>query len=204
MVTIAIQAGGASSRMGRDKCLLPLAGRPMVEHVIDRVRGLGDEILITTNLPEEYGFTGMRLVGDTRPGTGALGALHAALSAARGETVLVLACDMPLASRPLLEHLLSRAPQADVVIPRWKGEYEPLCAVYARRCLLSVEAALESGQRRMISFFPQVRVMPVEEAEWSSYDPEGLTFFNVNTPQELAEAERRMAGIEPGGGGDAP
>lgn len=204
MITIAIQAGGVSLRMGRDKCLLPLAGKPMVEHVIDRVRGLGDEILITTNLPQDYAFTGVRLVGDTRPGTGPLGGLHAALSAARGETVLMVACDMPLASRPLLEYLLSRAPQGDVVIPRYGGEYEPLCAVYARRCLASVEAALESGQRRVVSFFPQVRVIAVDEAEWSSYDPEALTFFNVNTPQELADAERRMTDMDPGGGGDVP
>jgi molybdenum cofactor guanylyltransferase len=203
MITIAIQAGGASSRMGRDKGLVPLAGKPMAQHVIDRVRDLGDEILITTNRPQDYAFTGVRLVGDTRPGTGALGGLHTALSAARGETVLVVACDMPLASRPLLEHLLSRAPQADVVIPRRDGEYEPLCAVYAKRCLAFVEAALDAGQRRVISFFPQVRVIAVEEAEWSAYDPEALTFFNVNTPQELAEAERRMAGME-SGGGDAP
>ena len=194
MVTIAIQAGGASSRMGRDKGIVPLAGKPMVRHLLDRIEGLGDETLITTNSPQDYRFAGVRLVGDTRPGAGALGGLHTALSAARGETVLVLACDMPLASRPLLEHLLSRAPEADVVIPRREGEYEPLCAVYAKRCLGLVEAALEAGERRMISFFPRVRVVVVEEPEWSVFDPEGLTFFNVNTPQELAEAERRMAG----------
>ncbi len=203
MITIAIQAGGASSRMGRDKGLVPLAGKPMVSHVIDRVRGLGDEILITTNRPQDYGFAGVRLAGDTRPGAGALGGLHTALSAARGETVLVVACDMPLASRRLLEHLLARAPQADVVIPRKDGEYEPLCAVYAKRCLAFVEAALDEGERRMISFFAQVRVIAVEELEWRAFDPEGLTFFNVNTPQDLAEAERRMAGLDAGGGDGA-
>src|SRR3972149_327416 len=192
MVTIAIQAGGASSRMGRDKGIVPLAGKPMVRHLLDRIEGLGDETLITTNSPQDYRFAGVRLVGDTRPGTGALGGLHTALSAARGETVLVLACDMPLASRPLLEHLLARAPEADVVIPRREGEYEPLCAVYAKRCLALVEAALEAGGRG--GGRPVPRGVAVEEPEWSVFDPEGLTFFNVNTPQELAEAERRMAG----------
>jgi molybdenum cofactor guanylyltransferase len=192
MITIAIQAGGASSRMGRDKGLVPLAGRPLIAHLLERVVGLGDEILITTNRPEDYRFSGARLAGDTRPGAGALGGLHTALSAARGETVLVLACDMPFASRALLEHLLSLAPQADVVIPRRGDEFEPLCAVYSRRCLVRVEEALDAGDRRMISFFPRVRVLPVEEPEWRGLDPDGRTFFNVNTPQDLKEAERLL------------
>lgn len=192
MVTIAIQAGGASSRMGRDKGLVPLAGKPLISHLLERVDGLGDEIVITTNRPDDYRFAGARLAGDTHPGTGALGGLHTALSAARGVSVLVLACDMPFASRPLLEHLLSLAAKADVVIPRRAGEFEPLCAVYARRCLASVQAALDAGGRRMISFFPQVRVLPVEEPEWTAFDPEAWTFFNVNTPEDLKEAERRM------------
>jgi molybdopterin-guanine dinucleotide biosynthesis protein A len=131
---------------------------------------------------------------DAYPGAGALGGLHTALSGARGDTVLVLACDMPFASRPLLEHLLSLAGKADVVIPRLRDEYEPMCAVYARRCLAEVAAALEAGQRRMISFFPRVRVLPVEEPDWKIFDPEASTFFNVNTPEDLAEAERRMKG----------
>ena len=133
MVTIAIQAGGASLRMGRDKGLVPLAGKPMLTHLLERIAGLGEDVLITTNRPQDYGFAGVRLVQDTRPGAGALGGPHTPLSAARGETVLVLACDMPFASRPLLEHLLSLAPQADVVIPKWRGGDEALCAVDARQ-----------------------------------------------------------------------
>jgi molybdopterin-guanine dinucleotide biosynthesis protein A len=161
---------------------------------VERIAGLGDEILITTNRPDDYLFVGVRLAGDAHPGAGALGGLHTALSAAWGEIVLALACDMPFASRPLLEHLLSLAGDADVVIPLREGEFEPLCAVYARRCLVEVEAALAAGERRMISFFPRVRVLAVEEADWRIFDPDGDTFFNVNTPEDLAEAERRMKG----------
>jgi molybdopterin-guanine dinucleotide biosynthesis protein A len=194
MVTIAIQAGGASSRIGRDKGLVPLGGKPLIVHMVERVAGLGDEILITTNRPEDYLFVGVRLAGDAYQGVGALGGLHTALSAAQGDTVLVLACDMPFASRPLLEHLLSLAGEADVVIPRLDGEYEPLCAVYARGCLSEVEAALAAGQRRMISLLPRVRVLVVEEPSWRIFDPDASTFFNVNSLEDLAEAERRMKG----------
>src|SRR3972149_5460571 len=150
MVTIVIQAGGASLRMGRDKGLVPLAGKPMLTHLLERGAGLGEDVLITTNRPQDYGFAGGGLVEDTRPGAGALGGLPPALSAARGEPVLVLACDMPFASRPLLEHLLSLAAQADVVIPKWRGEFEPLCAGRAGAGPAPVDAAPDRGEGLMV------------------------------------------------------
>jgi molybdenum cofactor guanylyltransferase len=194
VISVAIQAGGMSVRMGRDKGLVPLAGRPLISHVLERVAGLGDEVLITTNRPGDYGFTGARLASDAVPGAGALSGLSTALSAARGATVLLLACDLPFVSRPLLEHLLALAPQADVVVPRRGGEFEPLQAVYARSCLAAVDAALASGKRRMISFFEQVRVHVVDELELARFDPDGRSFFNVNTPADLAQAEAWIAG----------
>ncbi|MEW6569361.1 MAG: molybdenum cofactor guanylyltransferase [Chloroflexota bacterium] len=195
MVTVAIQAGGRSRRMGRDKGLVPLAGKPLIQHLLDRVAGLGDEILVTTNRPDDYAFLGVRLASDPVPGAGALAGLHTALEAARGQTVIVLACDMPFVSRPLLEHLLKLARQgeAQVVVPRRGREYEPLHAVYARACLAAIEAAQAAGEGRMISFFSRVRVAAVEEDELVRYDPEGLSFFNVNTPEDLAQAERILA-----------
>ncbi len=177
--------------MGRNKALLPLAGRSLIEHLLARLEGLGDEILITTNRPQDYSFLGLRLVSDLVPGIGALAGLHASLAAAHGRSVLVLACDMPFISRPLLEHLVGLAPQADVVIPRHGDKYEPLHAVYNQRnCLPALENALAVGAKRLISFFPQVKVLPVEESELSRLDPYGLSFFNINTPEDLAQAER--------------
>jgi molybdopterin-guanine dinucleotide biosynthesis protein A len=179
--------------MGRDKALVPLAGKPLIQHVLDRVLGLGDDTLITTNRPQDYAHLGYRLVRDREPGAGALTGLYTALQAARHETVLVLACDMPFVSRTLLEHLLNRAAEADVVIPWRRGEYEPLHAVYRRACLPAIEAALASEDRRVISFFPRVLVLKVEGAELERLDPDGRSFFNVNTPQDLVEAERLIA-----------
>ncbi len=195
MITIAIQAGGRSSRMGRDKALIPLAGRPLIEHLLERVEGLAGEVLITTNRPEEYAYLGVRLAEDEHPGAGALEGLRTALHAARGEHVLVLACDMPFISRPLVEHLLHIALGYDVVVPRRGADYEPLHAVYAREpCLAAVEQALRRGHRRVISFFPRVRVREVGQKTLERLDPEGLSFFNVNTSEELMEAERLLAG----------
>jgi len=197
MITVAVQAGGGSRRMGRDKALVHLAGRPLIQHVLDRVASLGDEILVTTNHPEAYAFLGVRLVADAVPGQGALGGLRTALAVARGETVLLLASDMPFVSPLLLGRMLALAPQADVIVPRWKGEYEPLQAVYSKACLPAVEAALEAGKRRMISFYPEVRVHVVEESEVSSLDPLGLSFLNINAPRDFVRAERIVGRLDP-------
>jgi molybdopterin-guanine dinucleotide biosynthesis protein A len=183
--------------MGRDKALIRLAGRPLIEHVLERVAPLGDEVLVTTNSPDDYAFLGLRLVEDERPGGGALAGLQTALRAARHDVVLVLACDLPFVCVPLLEHMLRLASQADAVIPRWRGEFEPLHAVYRRTCLPAVDLALTEGRRRMISFLPAVRSTIIEEDQVAAFDLQGLTFFNINTPDDLQTAEHILATTTP-------
>lgn len=193
MVTLAIQAGGQSRRMGRDKGLALLGGRPLAAHVLDRLRPLAEDLLLTTNTPEAYMFLGVRLASDPQPGSGALPGLATALEAARGERVIVVACDMPFVRPALIAHLLALAEDSDVVIPRRQGEFEPLLAVYRRACLPAIRRALAGGQARMISFFPSVRVRPVDPSEWEPFDPDARSFFNVNTPEDLAQAEGMLA-----------
>lgn len=193
MISIVIQAGGRSSRMGQDKGLVPLAGKPMVEHVLERVRGLGDEILLTTNSPEQYAYLNLRLASDEEPGAGALPGMRTALHAAAYPHVLIVACDMPFLNRALLEYQLSLASQADVVVPFWDENYQTLHAVYGReRCLPAVERALERGRRRLISFYDDLHVLTLPPDTIRQYDPAGLTFFNANTPAELAQAEKLL------------
>lgn len=194
MISIVIQAGGQSSRMGQDKALVPLAGRPMIEHILTRLAGLGEETIITTNKPEDYEYLDLPLASDEEPGAGALPGLRTALKAAHGDNVLVLACDMPFVNRLLVEYLLGLAPAADVVVPRWQDTYQTMHAVYARKsCLRAVDKALEQGEQRMISFYSDVKVHPVPPEEIAEIDPHGRSFFNVNTPEDLAEAERFLA-----------
>lgn len=182
--------------MGRDKALVSLAGRPMIEHVLARVAGLGEETIVTTNRPDDFQFLGLPLATDEEPGAGALPGLRTALQAAQGDKVLVVACDMPFVNRLLLEHLLALSGEGDVVVPRWNDMYQTMQSVYARKkCLKAVEKALEQGERRMISFYPQVKVRIVKQEEVAEYDPTGRSFFNVNTPDELAEAERFLSDV---------
>src|SRR5512147_3255637 len=98
MLTVCIQAGGQSSRMGEDKALKTFLGRPLIQRVIDRLSPIADEIILTTNHPEEYTFLDLPLFSDLKPGRGALGGLYTAIASATNPFVAVVACDMPFAS----------------------------------------------------------------------------------------------------------
>jgi molybdopterin-guanine dinucleotide biosynthesis protein A len=206
MLSVVVQAGGQSTRMGENKALKPFLGRPLIQRVIDRLAAIADELLVTTNDPDAFRFLNLRLLPDVRPGGGPLGGLYTALHGAKFSSVAVVACDMPFASAPMLVAAASFLLQdrADVVIAESPEGFEPLHAVYRREaCLPAIEAAMESGQQRMISWFPRVRVRKLVPHELSRYDPDGLAFWNVNTQEEFAEAERRASGRSaPGRGHD--
>ncbi len=186
-----IQAGGGSRRMGQDKALLPFLGQPLVQRIYQRVAEVADEILITTNQPEAYRFLGLRTVTDSIPGRGALGGLYSALQAAAYPLVIVLACDMPFVNSQLLvrERDLLLEAQADAVIPRTGSGLEPFHAVYLREtCLPAVCQVIQAGQWRVDAWFDQVRLRYIELEEIRVYDPQLLSFWNVNTPHEFQKA----------------
>jgi molybdenum cofactor guanylyltransferase len=194
MLTICVQAGGESRRMGQDKALMPFLGRPLIQRVVDRLASIADEMIVTTNRPEDYRILGLPLFPDLIPGRGALGGLYTALSSATCESVAVVACDMPFASATLIEAAegLLLKEEADVVIPDSGGGLEPMHAVYRRdTCIPAIESAIESDQWKLISWFPQVKVRILLPDEVKQHDPAGLAFWNLNTPDEFAEAERR-------------
>ncbi|HLA06010.1 MAG TPA: molybdenum cofactor guanylyltransferase [Anaerolineales bacterium] len=192
MVTISIQAGGQSSRMGEDKALKSFLGRPLIQRVVDRLNSIADEIIVTTNRPDAYSFLRLRLVTDLKPGRGALGGLYTAIASASHPIVAVVACDMPFASPTLLETAIRLLveEEADVVIAKSEEGYEPLHTVYRRdMCLPAIESAIDSDQWKVIAWFPQVKVRVLTPEEIKAADPDGLAFWNVNTPEEFAKAE---------------
>ncbi len=193
-VTVAVLAGGASTRMGRNKALLPIRGRPLIAHIVERLRPLADEVIVVTREREPYLFLGLPIATDRYADVGPLAGLHAALEAAHGDLVALVACDMPFVSAEVFAFLLALARGADVVMPRIGGREEPLHAVYRREvCLPAVEAAIGAGQRRLIAFLPRVRVRYVDEDELRRVDPDLRSFVNVNTPEEWEEALRRLS-----------
>jgi len=179
--------------MGEDKALKPFLGRPLIQRVIERLSPVADELIVTTNRPDEYAFLNLRLVPDLKPGRGALGGLYTAIASAAHPIVAVVACDMPFASNTLIEAAsrLLVEEEADVVIAQSAEGYEPLHAVYRREtCLPAIEAAIEADQWKIIAWFPQVKVRVLTPEEIQQYDPSKLAFWNVNTPEEFAEAEK--------------
>ena len=194
-----------SARMGEDKALKPFLGRPLIQRVIDRVAPIADEIIVTTNRPAEYDFLNLRLIPDLKPGRGALGGLYTAIASATFPLVAVVACDMPFASAMFFEgaRRLMVEEDADVVIARAAPRaervgktdegYEPLHALYRREtCLPAIESAIDADQWKVISWFPQVEVRQLTPDEVTSFDPSGLCFWNLNTPEEFVEAEKML------------
>nr|WP_322806504.1 molybdenum cofactor guanylyltransferase [Thermanaerothrix sp.] len=192
MVSVFIQAGGKSLRMGFNKALAPFLGKPLIQRVIHRVHSLASEIVVVANDPLPYLELGYPIVADRISGVGALGGLYTALSYARYPYVIVIACDMPFVNSALLEEAWKRLIQGnwDAVLPQSAEGLEPFHAVYRRdTCLPAVERALNRGERRMISWLPEVRWQAIPWEEIKAVDPQGLAFLNVNTPEELSLAE---------------
>lgn len=183
-----ILAGGRSRRLGTNKALVKIGGERLIERIAGLMGRLCDDLLIVTDKPELYQRLGARLTGDVWPGMGSLGGIYSGLREAQHERALVVGCDMPFLSLPLLRFMARLSHDYDVVIPRYNGFLEPLHAVYSQGCLGPIEAQLRASDLRIISFLNQVRVRYVEQAELEAHDPHRLSLFNVNTPADLARA----------------
>jgi len=193
LISGVILAGGGSRRMGRNKALLELAGRPMIAVVAQGLRAVAAEIIIAADDTQLYAPFADRCVPDQYPGVGTLGGIHAGLSAAAHDLAIVVGCDMPSLNPAVLAWFLEAAGEADLVILRQGKWVEPLHAVYRRSCLPAIEEAIRADRRRVISFFDSVQVRYVEPAEITHLDPDLNSFRNINTEQEW----REFVGTEP-------
>jgi molybdenum cofactor guanylyltransferase len=189
-VSAIVLAGGASVRLGQDKALVEIAGRTLVERVVDVLRSLVDEIVLVTPSPERLAWLELPTVGDVYPGIGTLGGLHAGLATIEHPYGLVVGCDMPFLNRDLLAYMISQTGDAEVVMPRVGRFYEPLHALYARSILPVLEQHILAGQRRIRQACAGLRTRYILEQEIARHDPEQLSFFNVNTPEDLARAQQ--------------
>jgi molybdopterin-guanine dinucleotide biosynthesis protein A len=194
MLSVVIQAGGQSSRMGQDKALKLFLGRPLIQRVIERMRPIADEVIVTTNHPGDYGFLNLPLFTDLKSGRGALGGLYTALFSAKHSNVAVAACDMPFANAELFKaasEILVKD-KADIVIAKTEEGYEPLHAVYRREtCIPAIDAAIDADKWRMDAWFLQVKIRLLTPEEIKRYDPNGSAFLNINTPEDFAKAEEQ-------------
>jgi molybdopterin-guanine dinucleotide biosynthesis protein A len=191
--SLAILAGGKSSRMGTDKSFVDLLGKPFIEHIITRVSDLGQqETFLITNRPDAYAHLHLPMFADVLPEKGSLGGIYTAIYHSQNPYTVVIACDMPFVNPVLLRYMigLSADTQHDVIVPRVDGYPQSMHAVYHKACLGPIRAQLDAQRLKVIGFFDQVRVRYLDEPEYRTYDPEGISFSNINTPEELESARR--------------
>lgn len=183
-----VLAGGRSRRMGRPKALLPFGGQPLILHVVRRIRSLFPDIVVAAAPEQELPELPAALVRDEVAYRGPVGGMCRGLRACKGAGAFVTSCDLPFLNLSLVSYLASRLPGHDVVAPYWEGRLQPLHAVYRRGVLPLLEQQLRRGELRPVSLYDKVRTLEVDEDEVRAFDPEGLSFFNVNTLDDYARA----------------
>jgi molybdopterin-guanine dinucleotide biosynthesis protein A len=172
----AIIAGGKSSRLGFNKALLPLQGRPVIERVFETLSPIVSSIKIIANNPSDYRSLNIETVPDIRPGCGPLSGIHAALSLSPTEYVFIVSCDLPLLTADTLRPLLLEYPGYDITMFKHRL-FEPLCAIYRRTCLRALDELIDHGEYRIIDLFPTLntRIIRIEQRE---------AFQSINTRED--------------------
>jgi molybdenum cofactor guanylyltransferase len=197
----AILAGGRATRLqGADKGSLVIGGRTIRDRQLDALAGLADDLFLVGGPAPDLAAghrSGVEHVPDLAAARGPLGGIQAALHrAGDAACTLIVACDLPFVSRPFLAFLLARALEADaadVVVPRSGDRLHPLCATYNRRVREAVDRRVAAGALAVQALFDEVRVDVVGPEVVATFDPEGVMFWNVNTPDEYERACARAA-----------
>ena len=186
--TAVILTGGKSSRMGRPKALLPFDGEPLIVHIVRRLGRVFAETVVVAAPDQELPTLPVALVRDQVAYQGPVSGIYHGLKAATKEVCFVTSCDAPFLNLSLISHLLSQIPDCDVVVPFWQERFQPLHAVYRRSVAPLLHEQLERDELRPISLYPRFALEKSTRDEMRRFDPEGLSFLNMNTPEDYQEA----------------
>ena len=192
MVSGVALAGGQSKRLGRNKAIEKIGDQSLIERVVGKLSQVTSETVVV--VAEESRATDLslppwvRTAADLYPGTGSLGGIFTGLSVAKGNYGVVVACDMPFLNVDLIRFMLDIVSDYDAVVPRLQGRPEPLHAVYSKNCIGPIERCLQADQLKIAIFFEQINVAYLEDDDIEAFDPNHLSFFNVNTQEDLDKA----------------
>jgi molybdenum cofactor guanylyltransferase len=189
-LTAIILTGGKSSRMGRPKALLPFGNEPLIAQIVRTLKRKFKQIVVVAAPGQDLPVLPAKVVRDEVAYQGPVGGIYYGLKAANESAAFVTSCDAAFLSLPLIAHLTSQIPHYDVVVPYWQNRFQPLHAVYRRSVLSLLKEQLERGELRPIFLYDRVRTYKVSEEEIRRFDPEGLSFFNMNAPEDYAQALR--------------
>ncbi len=189
-----ILAGGMNTRFsGRDKAFIPVGGKPIIERLGGIFQELFEEIILVTNTPQEYLAWDFHIVTDLFPFRSSLTGIHAGLFHATRPYAFFAACDTPFLKKKMVQTIVDAIDSGvDIVIPETSAGMEPLCAVYATRCLKIIEMNLARRKLKIQMLFKKVRVKKIQETVLRDIDRDLISFFNINTPEDLARAEALM------------
>ena len=184
-----VLAGGMSRRLGRNKALESIGGEPLIARVIGRLSEVaGETVVVVADMDQAARLplpAGCKVTEDVYLGKGSLGGIFSGLSQATSPWSMVVACDMPFLNLDLIRYMLSLREGQDVVVPVVQGRPEPTHALYSKSCLPYIDNQLESGDLKIARFYDKVAVRYVSEEETGRFDPDHLSFFNVNTQEDL-------------------
>ncbi len=183
-----ILAGGKSSRMGQPKALLLFDNEPLIVHIVRALKGMFAEILIVAAPEQELPPLPATLVRDEVAYQGPAAGIYHGLKAASGRIAFVTSCDVAFLNLPLISHLLLQISDCDVVVPYWQERFQPLHAAYRKSVLPFLKEQLDRGELRPVYLFDKVRTHKINEDEIRHFDPKGLSFLNMNTPEDYQEA----------------
>ena len=187
-----ILAGGRNSRLnGKNKSFIQIGGKSIFERLYELYVDLFDEIIVVSNDPLAYLEWNVQVVADLFSYRSSLTGLHAGLFTTQRQFAFICACDAPFLKREIVKTILAQIDQrCQVVVPKTpEGFFEPLCAVYAKTCVGPIEAQLAQKKFKLSNLFNLVRTKTIAPEVLKSNDPELISFFNVNTPEDIIRAE---------------
>lgn len=174
--------------MGRPKALLPFAGEPLIAHVVRGLKTIFAEAVVVAAPEQELPDLPAVLVRDDVAYQGPVSGIYHGLKASAEEVCFVTSCDAPFLNLALVAHLLTQVSDYDVVVPFWQERFQPLHAVYRTSVAPLLKDQMDRGELRPISLYPKVRTREIKEDEIRRLDPEGLSFLNMNSPEDYDAA----------------
>ena len=192
-MTGVILTGGKSSRMGQDKALMSVGGVPLFRRILEVFETMFDEILVVTNKAGRHAGLGYREVSDIVPDCGPLGGIYTGLSYAKSERIFVASCDLPFIKVSTVKVVIDEPVSYDIVVPDDSGRLHPLHAVYSRKCSPYIRKWLDNGLFNVTKFINEVdglSVRKVQVSQMTSGDQDLISFFNMNTQEDLTEANK--------------
>jgi molybdopterin-guanine dinucleotide biosynthesis protein A len=190
-----ILAGGLSTRYGgENKAFLRVGGVRILDRLFAVYTQIFDEIILVTNNPVEFLEWDALIVSDIFPVRSSLTGIHSGLFYAGHPFAFFSACDTPFLKKEVVESVLEQIdPADDLVIPQTSKGFEPLCAAYSKRCLKPAEEHLRANKLKIQLALQKSRIKRIPEERLREKDPELVSFFNVNTPEDMARAEQMLA-----------